>query len=346
MKQVAIMGATGYTGLELIRLLRLHPEVELGWISSETHQGETLGEVHPHLEEFSSLVFGPTRAEEVPPDTEVVFCALPHGSSAETSRTLLERGIRVVDLSADFRLKEASLYLDWYGSEHPCPDLLKEAVYGLPEANRSQVRKARLVANPGCYPTSVLLALRPLALKGILHEGGLVVDAKSGVSGAGRAPRQAFHFPECSESFKAYRIGAHQHTPEMEQELTQYGNQQVRMLFTPHLIPVNRGIISAAYLPLSEKFEEEELRDIFQQLYREEEFVKVLPAGIYPETRWVRGTNYCHLNWKLDDRTGTLVVVSALDNLVKGAAGQAVQNMNLMLDLPEETGLQGTALLP
>jgi len=347
LKKVAILGGTGYTGIELLRLLWFHPEVEVSFISSESRQGEELAEVHPHFAGLSSeLTFLASDPEEVPADVEVAFCALPHGSSAETAKALKEKGIRVIDLSADLRLKEPELYQDWYGRVHPFPELLDEAVYGLPEVNHQLIKAANLVANPGCYPTSVLLALLPLAREGMLPERGLVVDSKSGVTGAGRAPSQAFHFPECNESFKAYRVASHQHIPEMEQELSACLGRKVNMSFTPHLIPINRGILSTAYLPFTKELQEEKVRELYREFYNQAIFVHLLRKDLFPETRWVKGSNYCHLNIKWDQRTNTLIVISALDNLVKGAAGQAVQNMNLMFDLPEATGLRQPALVP
>jgi len=347
MTKVAVLGATGYTGIELVRLLLLHPQVELSLVSSDSRRGEKLSDAHPHFWGISDLVFSAPDPGELPPGVELVFCALPHGSSAEIVRSLKEAGVRVIDLSADFRLKQPSKYQEWYQRTHPCPELLEEAVYGLPEIYPQQVKAAHLVANPGCYPTSVLLPLIPLARQGLLPEKGVVVDSKSGVSGAGRSPAQGFHFPECNESFKAYRVASHQHTPEMEQELSFNLGSKLNLIFTPHLVPVNRGIISTSYLLLNnEAVGEKELRNILVDFYGETGFVKLLKPGVFPETRWVKGANYCHINFRLDERTGTVVMVSALDNLVKGAAGQAVQNMNLMMGLPEKTGLTHSALVP
>ncbi len=344
---IAVLGATGYTGVELVRLLLLHPEVSITFVSSESQAGQKLSRVHPQLSGMTDMTLSALDPEKIPADVDVVFCALPHGSSAEVALRLKERGLRVIDLSADFRLQEPSLYQEWYGHTHPFPGSLKDAVYGLPEINAERVKSAELVANPGCYPTSVLLALLPLAEKGLLPAQGILADSKSGVSGAGRAPRQGFHFPECSESFKAYRVASHQHTPEMEQGLSVMQGSDVKLLFTPHLLPINRGILSTCYVPFSGTgMKEEEVREIYRGRYRHLPFVTMLEEDVLPETRWVRGTNLCHLNLCLDERTGNLVVVSAIDNLVKGAAGQAVQNMNLMLGYPETRGLEYSALIP
>jgi len=365
-KKVAVLGATGYTGIELVRLLLEHPGAEITYLSSESHAGKSLAEVHPQFTGWDGLVCSPLDSKSVPEDVDLVFAALPHGSSVEVVPALLERGFRVVDLSADFRLKDDSLYPAWYDRAHPRADLLPSAVYGLCELRRQEIRSARLVANPGCYPTSAILGLAPLLNKGAVDTNHIVIDAKSGVSGAGRSPKQAFHFPECSESFKAYRVASHQHTPEIEQELTfmasggaspekssQQGDgkpggaeQGVTVLFTPHLIPMNRGILSTMYISLNQEWEESELLEVYRNFYADDFFVQFFEPPRLPETRWVRGTNFCHLSLRHDRRTGKAVVVSAIDNLVKGAAGQAVQNMNIMHGWPEYTGLTQTALVP
>ncbi len=339
MSRVAILGATGYTGTELFRLLHDHPGAEVVFVSSETYAGNKLSDIHPQFREQEDLILSRMAAEEIPTEVDLVFCALPHGESSGAVSALLEKGFRVIDLSADFRLKEAGLYREWYELEHPEPALLGEAVYGLPELNRGAVSTARLIANPGCYPTSIILALAPLAKGQLVKPGSLIIDAKSGVSGAGRTPKQPFHFPDCTENFKAYRVACHQHTPEIEQELSMLAGSEVKVTFTPHLVPMVRGILSTIYLELETGKPEEELRAIYSYFYGECPFVRVLEAANFPETRLVRGSNFIDIALKMDRRTGRLVVISALDNLVKGAAGQAVQNMNIMLGLPEDTGL-------
>ncbi len=357
--KVAVLGATGYTGIELIRLLLNHPGVEIAFLSSESYSHRPLAEAHPQFSGWDDLFCSPLEPEAIPAEVEMVFCALPHGRSVEVVPALLARGFRVVDLSADFRLKDPSLYPLWYDYSHPHPELLNKSVYGLPELYRGEVEEAALLANPGCYPTGILLALAPLMEAGLVQGESLVIDAKSGVSGAGRAARQPFHFPECSESFKAYRLAAHQHTPEIEQELTflaagKTGGKKegvetgggITVTFTPHLIPINRGILSTIYLFPQKEQREAELRELYRSFYREDFFVRLLDPPLLPETRWVRGTNFCHMALRLDERTGRVILVSAIDNLVKGAAGQAIQNMNIMCGWPEETGLKLVALVP
>ena len=264
----------------------------------------------------------------------------------DTVPLLLAAGLKVVDLSADFRLTDTAAYLKWYKKEHSAPQLLGRAVYGLPEIYKEEIKSTSFVANPGCYPTSVILGLAPLAAQGVVDWETLVVDAKSGTSGAGRVPSQTLHFPECAENFRAYRVAGHQHTPEMEQELSKLAGQKIKLTFVPHLLPMIRGILSTIYLRLTVKVEEAEIREIYREFYRKEKFVRVLPASSVPETRNVYGSNYCDLACKWDRRTGRLIILSALDNLVKGAAGQAIQNMNLMLGLKEEQGLQLIPLRP
>lgn len=338
--KIAILGATGYTGLELIRLLHGHPAVQVAYLSSESAAGLPLSKVHPQLAGITDHVLEPLAPDRIPPGVRLAFLALPHGSSAAAAPELLSRDITVIDLSADYRLKDPALYDSWYGRSHPVPQLLGQAVYGLPELNASAIRTASLVANPGCYPTSVLLALAPLAARGAVDWSSVIIDAKSGVSGAGRTPRQDFHFPECTENFKAYRVGNHQHTPEIEQELASLAGEAVTVTFTPHLVPMVRGILSTIYLKLKPRagFSLEELYNLYGEFYRGCPFVRLL-REVLPETRWVRGSNFCDLGIRLEERTGRVILVSAIDNLVKGASGQAVQNMNLVLGLPQETGL-------
>lgn len=337
--KVAVLGATGYAGCELVRLLCRHPGAEIKFISSESHAGSSLDLVHPQFYRAFGLELQPLRLSAIPESVKLVFCALPHGRPAELVPDLLAAGKRVIDLSADFRLRDPALYETWYGRTHPAPGLLDKAIYGLPEINREAISGAELIANPGCYPTSVILALAPLAGSGLIDWHSVVIDSKSGVSGAGRTPRQPFHFPECTENLKAYRVADHQHTPEIEQLLSHLSGDAVTITFTPHLVPMVRGILSTIYLRLNRDFTPEQLDAVYRQFYDGHPFVRVLPPPRLPETRLVRGSNFCDLGIRFDQRTGRLVILSVIDNLVKGAAGQAVQNMNIMCGLPEETGL-------
>ena len=339
MIKTAILGATGYTGIELARLLDAHPEVELVFLSSESYAGHSLSDVHPQFNGGLELKLNKMQIEKIPRDTDLVFCALPHGKSAGTVPGLLAGGFRVIDLSADFRLKDSGLYKKWYNLDHPDTSLLEEAVYGLPELDNKMIAGAQLVANPGCYPTAAILALAPLLIEQLICPESLIIDAKSGVSGAGREPKQAFHFPDCTENFKAYRVASHQHTPEIEQELALLAGRELKVTFTPHLVPMIRGILCTIYLEPKKSKTESELRSLFSSFYSECPFVRILGAPVLPETRFVRGSNHCDIALKIDQRTNKLIVISAIDNLIKGASGQAVQNMNIMLGLPESTGL-------
>ncbi len=339
MIKAAVLGATGYTGTELVRLLSTHPKIEVAYVTSESHAGLKISDVHPQFSGRVDLTLQHIDIRQIPGSLDLVFCALPHGKSAEAVSALLKKELRVIDLSADYRLKNAELYREWYAMEHPHTELLKSAVYGLPELYAGEISGARFIANPGCYPTSILLALAPLLKNRLADPGNIIIDAKSGVSGAGRAPKQPFHFPDCTENFKAYRVVSHQHTPEIEQELGRIAASELKVTFTPHLVPMIRGILSTIYLQPDRSVSEKELCSVYEEFYSSSPFVRVLDAPALPETRFVRGSNYCDLALRLDSRTNRLIIISAIDNLVKGASGQAVQNMNLMLGLPEETGL-------
>lgn len=276
MKKVAILGATGYTGVELVRLLHRHPQVEVFFLSSESSAGEPFDRVHPQFRGKVDLELQPLQVKAIPEAVELVFCALPHGRSAGVIPELLQQGLRVVDLSADFRLREPSLYDQWYGRVHPAPGLLADTVYGSPELYGEKIKTAQLVANPGCYPTSVILALAPLAQAGLADWSSVIVDAKSGVSGAGRSPKQDFHFPDCTENFKAYRIGNHQHTPEIEQVLSSLSGREVILTFTPHLVPMIRGIFSTAYLKLCRELPLQDIQNHYLDFYRTHPFVRII----------------------------------------------------------------------
>ncbi len=344
MIKVGIVGATGYTGVELLRLLVLHPQAEIIVVTSNSEQGKRVDEVFPGLRGHCSLTFDVHETEKLS-DCQLVFFATPHATAMKYVPALLEQNIQVIDLSADFRLKDAALWKDWYKQEHSCPDLLDIAVYGLPELNRDLIKKARLVANPGCYPTAIALALLPAIASGNINLGNIIADAKSGVSGAGRGAVLGALHAEVSESFKAYNAAGHRHWPEIVQSLNQAATDgHVNITFVPHLVPMNRGILATIYVqPLSEQ----DWQNAYESFYRDEPFVDVLPAGSHPETRSVRGTNHCQLAMHKSNSTEPfLVLISVIDNLVKGAAGQAVQNMNLMFGFDESSGLLASGLIP
>lgn len=345
MVKVAIVGASGYTGVELIRLLDAHPGVEISCVTSRQNAGEEISSVFPSLLDRVPLVCDEVEADLIVKKADFVFTALPHKTAMGVVPDLLAAGKKVVDLSADYRLRDKSVYERWY-QEHTSPHLLNEAVYGLPELYRDRIKGARLAANPGCYPTSVALALAPLIRRGMIELSTLVVDSKSGTSGAGRSANVGSLFCEVNEGFKAYGVGAHRHTPEIEQTLSDLAGEDVVISFTPHLLPVNRGILSTCYATLKEGASTSELITNFRDHYRGETFVRVHAEGRLPNIAHVRGSNFCDLGVVSDPRTGRVIVVSVIDNLVKGAAGQAVQNMNLMLGMEETAGLTALPVFP
>ncbi len=342
MLKVGIVGGTGYTGVELLRLLAAHPHVELRAITSRADAGTPVSQMFPSLRGYVDLAF--THPDEAQLDQcDVVFFATPNGIAMQQTRALLDAGVRVIDLAADFRIKDVAEWEKWYGMTHACPDLVAEAVYGLPEVNREKIRKAGLVANPGCYPTAVQLGFIPLLESGLIEDGSLIADAKSGVSGAGRKAEVHTLFAEASDNFKSYGVAGHRHLPEIRQGLSNVLGKPVGLTFVPHLTPMIRGIHATLYGRLKK---DGDLQALFEQRYANEAFVDVLPAGSMPETRSVRGSNLCRIAVHRPQGGNTVVVLSVIDNLVKGAAGQAVQNMNIMFDLPESTGLNVTPLLP
>ncbi|NOQ41989.1 MAG: N-acetyl-gamma-glutamyl-phosphate reductase [Desulfuromusa sp.] len=338
MLKVAVVGASGYTGVELLRILVGHPEIEICCVTSRQHEGLPINQVFPSLSGFCELLCEPLDVAAIAKRADLIFTALPHKTAMEVVPGFLAAGCKVVDLSADYRLKDQDVYEQWY-QVHSSPELFAEAVYGLPELYRDQLRSARLVANPGCYPTSVILGLAPLLEKQLIDPQSLIVDSKSGISGAGRGVKLGSLFCETNEGFKAYGIASHRHTPEIEQELTGLANGAIRLSFTPHLLPVNRGILSTCYADLLEDKSSEELIALFQQRYADEPFVRVMPGGELPNIAFVRGTNFCDIGLVSDQHTGRVIVVTAIDNLVKGAAGQAVQNMNIICGFHEALGL-------
>ncbi|MDO8464355.1 MAG: N-acetyl-gamma-glutamyl-phosphate reductase [Gallionella sp.] len=343
MIKVGIVGGTGYTGVELLRLLAAHPQVALQVITSRADAGMPVSQMFPSLRGHVDLPFihpDEARLEQC----DLVFFATPNGIAMQQVRTLLGGGVKVIDLSADFRLQDIAAWEKWYGMAHACPDLPSEAVYGLPEVNRAQIKSARLVANPGCYPTAVQLGFIPLLEAGVIDASSLIADAKSGVSGAGRKAEIATLFSEAADNFKAYGVGGHRHLPEIRQGLARVmAGKAVGLTFVPHLTPMIRGIHATLYGRLTS---EVDLQALFEQRYANEPFVDVMPAGSHPETRSVRGANHCRIAVHRPQGGDTVVVLSVIDNLVKGAAGQAVQNMNIMFGLPENTALNNVPLLP
>ncbi|MDX8398922.1 MAG: N-acetyl-gamma-glutamyl-phosphate reductase [Gallionellaceae bacterium] len=342
MVKVGIVGGTGYTGVELLRLLALHSLVELSVITSRADAGTSVSQMFPSLRGYVDLLF--THPDEARLEQcDVVFFATPHGIAMSQTRALLDAGVRVIDLSADFRIKDIVEWEKWYGIAHACPDLVSEAVYGLPEVNREQIKQARLVANPGCYPTAVQLGFIPLLEAGLAGDAHLIADAKSGVSGAGRKAAVPTLFSEASDNFKAYGVSGHRHLPEIVQGLSSVAGKSVGITFVPHLIPLIRGIHATLYAQIKTDVD---LQALYEQRYAKEAFVDVLPAGSMPETRSVRGSNHCRIAIHRPQGGDTVVVLSVIDNLVKGAAGQAVQNLNIMYGFPETTALNVLPLLP
>ena len=343
--KAGIAGATGYAGEELLRLLLGHPHVEITYVAAKIEKEEKIENIFPQFRKKLSLLCENLDIEKLAGLCEAAFLALPHKVSLEVVPSLMEKGIKVIDLSADFRFKSQDIYEKWYGVKHTGHKFLKEAVYGLCEIYREEIKGANLIGNPGCYPTAVTLAAFPL-LKAGLVKGPVIVDAKSGVSGAGRTENIKILHAECHESVKAYNIGLHRHQPEMEEVLSNLVEEDVSVLFSPHLIPMNRGILATVYLELKEAVSIEKVREVFLNCYKGENFIHVLPQGELPETKFVRGTNNCEIGLVLSEKTKHVIVVSAIDNLIKGASGQAVQNMNLMFGFPEHTALDSLPVLP
>ena len=346
MVKVAVIGAAGYTGAELIRLLARHPEVEIVGLASRSQAGRPAWEAFPHLEGCSADVICTADPLEAAAEADVAFLAVEHGRAAKIAAPLLERGLKVIDLSADFRLKDPEVYKRWYKADHPHPELLPEAVYGLPELHAEKIRAARLVANPGCYPVAVILAVAPIFARGLAAEPFVVADCKSGISGAGRSRLQVpYLFSEANENVRPYSVAKHRHAPEMEDELTSLVPQGVvRVLFCPQVVPMTRGILACCYVKAREGVTQAEVERAYAEFYRGKPFVRV--KDDWPQTKWVLGSNYCDVHAELDPETGYIVACSAIDNLVKGASGNAVQNMNLMFGLPETAGLDVVPLYP
>ena len=351
MIKAGIIGATGYAGAELVRILMNHKEVEIKWYGSRSYVEQPYADIYRNMFEIVDAKCMDDNMEELAEQVDVIFTATPQGFLAGVLNESILSKTKIVDLSADFRIKDVATYEEWYKIEHKSPQFIEEAVYGLCEVNRDLVKKARLVANPGCYTTCSILTAYPLVKEGLIDADTLIIDAKSGTSGAGRGAKTQNLFCEVNENMKAYGVATHRHTPEIEEQLGYAAGKQIRINFTPHLVPMNRGILATEYATLKKKADGslptyDEVKAAYDKYYAKEKFVRVLPKGVCPETKWVEGSNYVDVNFVIDERTGRIVMMGALDNLVKGAAGQAVQNMNLLFGFEETEGLEMVPMFP
>ena len=343
--KVSIIGATGYAGAELLRLLLRHPETRVAHITSESHAGKMISEVYPH---FAGIMDQPLESmeniEKIGADSDFLFVGLPAGHAMAIGRTLEKLPVRIIDLGADYRFHDTAVYEAWYKVGHTHKDAKR--VYGLSELYRNDIRDAKIIGNAGCYTTASILALAPLVEAGLISTDSIVIDAKSGVSGAGRSAKLPNHFPELYDNFKAYGVANHRHTPEIEQALSDIGGKQITLQFTPHLVPMSRGILSTCYAKLKKGETADRVDEAFNTMYKEEYFIRLRGRGAYPETKYVRGSNYCDIGWHIDERTNRVIVLSAIDNLVKGAAGQAVQNFNIACGFDEKLGIDMAPMYP
>ena len=350
MIKAGIIGATGYAGGELVRILLGHKEVEICWYGSRSYIDKKYAEVYRNMFTLVEDTCLDDNIEELAKQVDVIFTATPQGFLAGVLTEDILKQCKVIDLSADYRIKDVAIYEEWYGITHKSPQFTEEAVYGLCEINREKTKQARLVANPGCYTTCSILTAYPLVKEGLIDTSTLIVDAKSGTSGAGRGAKVPNLYCEVNENIKAYGVASHRHTPEIEEQLGYAAGEEIRINFTPHLVPMNRGILVTEYASLKKKNgvlpTYEEIKAVYDKYYKEEKFVRVLEKGVCPETKWVEGSNYVDVNFVIDERTGRIIMMGALDNIVKGAAGQAVQNMNLLFGLPEDTGLELVPMFP
>jgi len=344
--KVGIIGSTGYAGQELVRILLQHKEAEIVWYGSKSYIDKKYYEVFQNMFQLVDDTCMDDNMEELARQVDVIFTATPQGLCNSLVNEEILSKVKIIDLSADFRIKDVNIYEKWYDIKHKSSQFIEEAVYGLCEINREQVKKARLIANPGCYPTCTVLSIYPLLMEGLIEPSSIIVDAKSGTSGAGRAAKVGNLYCEVNESIKAYGVTSHRHTPEIEEQLSYAAGEAFNISFTPHLVPMNRGILITAYANLKKDVTYDEVKAVYDKYYKEEYFVRVLDNGVCPETRWVKGSNFVDVNFVIDPRTKRIIMMGAMDNLVKGAAGQAVQNMNLMFGLEETTGLQLVPMFP
>ncbi len=345
MLKIGIYGASGYTGQELLKILVRHPEADVVVLTSRKFKGLPVSDIYPAFKDLTDQKYIDASPEDVASLCDVIFLAVPHGEAMEVAPYFLEKGKKIIDLSADYRLRDVKVYEKWY-KKHTSSNLIQRAVYGLPELYRNDITEANLIANPGCYPTGVILALAPVLKEKYIDISSVIVDSKSGVSGAGRELSIGSLFCEANEGFKAYKICTHRHTPEIEQELSLLAGCNVTVSFVPHLIPVSRGILSTIYATLQRDISVSDLVGLYKKFYRNDIFVRIYDEGTYPNISCVRGSNYCDIGFALDDKTGRVIIIAAIDNLMKGAAGQAVQNMNLMSGFPEDMGLNLVSLFP
>ncbi len=346
MIKAGIIGATGYAGAELVRLLLQREDIEIVWYGSRSYVGQDFASVYRNVAHAAQEACKDDDMAALADLADVIFTATPQGYCASHVTEEILTKAKVIDLSADFRIRDVAVYEQWYRLKHATPQFIKEAVYGLPEINREKIRGARLIANPGCYPTCSFLTVYPMVKEGLIDPNTLIIDAKSGTSGAGRGAKVANLFCEVNESMKAYGVASHRHTPEIEEQLSRVASKPVTISFTPHLVPMNRGILATAYATLTKPVTTEEVKALYNRYYQDEYFVRVLEPGVPPETRWVEGSNFADISFQIDPRTNRIVMMGAIDNMVKGAAGQAMQNMNLMFGLPENTGLKQIPVFP
>ena len=346
MIKVGIIGSTGYAGGELARLLLQRDDIEIKWYGSRSYTGQKYASLYPNMYKIVDEECMDDNMKELAGQVDVVFTATPQGLCASLVDEEILSMVKVIDLSADFRIKDVSVYEEWYKLTHAAPQFIGEAVYGLPEVNRDKVKTARLIANPGCFPTCSFLSVYPLVKEGLVDPGTIIIDAKSGTSGAGRGAKMDSLYCEVNENIKAYAVGSHRHTPEIEEQLGYAANETVKLSFTPHLVPMNRGILVTEYASLKKEVTKAEIREIYETYYGKEPFIRILDDGVCPETKWVEGSNYADIGFQIDPRTNRMILMGAIDNLVKGAAGQAVQNMNLLFGYKEQEGLELIPMFP
>lgn len=346
MIKAGIIGSTGYAGQELVRLLMQHPEVEIVWYGSRSYIDKEYADVFQNMFQIVDAVCMDDNMEALADAVDVIFTATPQGLCASLVNEEILNKVKIIDLSADFRIKDVAVYEKWYGIEHKSPSYIEEAVYGLCEINRESIKGARLIANPGCYTTCSILTIYPLVKEGLIDPDTIIIDAKSGTSGAGRGAKTANLYCEVNENIKAYGVASHRHTPEIEEQLGYAAGHPIVINFTPHLVPMNRGILATAYASLKADVTDADVRAAYEKYYKDEKFIRILKPGVCPETRWVEGSNYVDINYKIDPRTNRIIMMGAIDNLVKGAAGQAVQNMNLIFGLKESMGLELVPMFP